>query len=64
MPPGLVQPGQILDSFEQAQSTGNKEEHRRLMTFAIVGGGATEIKLSATLAEIEELCRAQNYQKA
>ena len=35
----LVQPNQILDSFEQAQSTGNKEEHRRLMTFAIVGGG-------------------------
>ena len=24
----LVQPNQILDSFEQAQSTGNKEEHR------------------------------------
>jgi hypothetical protein len=50
-----------LDSFEQAQSTGNKEEHRRLMTFAIVGGGATEIKLSATLAEMRKFVLSQNY---
>lgn len=57
----LVQPNQILDSFEQAQSTGNKEEHRRLMTFAIVGGGATEIKLSATLAEMRKFVLSQNY---
>ena len=57
----LVQPNQILDSFEQAQSTGNKDEHRRLMTFAIVGGGATEIKLSATLAEMRKFVLSQNY---
>ena len=57
----LVQPNQILDSFEQAQSSGNKEEHRRLMTFAIVGGGATEIKLSATLAEMRKFVLSQNY---
>ena len=39
----LFNRNQILDSFEQAQNTGNKEEHRRLMTFAIVGCGVTEI---------------------
>ena len=44
----LFNRNQILDSFEQAQNTGNKEERRRLMTFAIVGGGA-ESKSTVTL---------------
>ena len=57
----LVQPNQILDSFEQAQSTGNKEEHRRLMTFAIVGGGATGIELAGALAEMRKFVLSQNY---
>ena len=39
----LFNRNQILDSFEQAQNTGNEEERKRLMTFAIVGGGATGI---------------------
>lgn len=57
----LFNRNQILDSFEQAQNTGNKEEHRRLMTFAIVGGGVTEIKLSAALAEMRKFVLSQDY---
>ncbi len=52
----LFNRNQILNSFEQAQNTGNKEERRRLMTFAIVGGGATGIELAGALAEDEEVC--------
>ena len=58
----LFNRNQILDSFEQAQNTGNKEERRRLMTFAIVGGGATGIELAGALAEMRKFVLPQDYQ--
>ena len=57
----LFNRNQILDSFEQAQNTGNKEERRRLMTFAIVGGGATGIELAGALAEMRKFVLPQDY---
>ena len=57
----LFNRNQILDSFEQAQNTGNPEERKRLMTFAIVGGGATGIELAGALAEMRKFVLPQDY---
>ncbi|MEL5892708.1 NAD(P)/FAD-dependent oxidoreductase [Bacteroides sp. GD17] len=57
----LFNRNQILESFEQAQNTGNEEERRRLMTFAIVGGGATGIELAGALAEMKKFVLPQDY---
>ncbi|MCD8183768.1 MAG: NAD(P)/FAD-dependent oxidoreductase [Bacteroides sp.] len=57
----LFNRNQILESFEQAQNTGNKEERKRLMTFAIVGGGATGIEPAGALAEMRKFVLPQDY---
>lgn len=57
----LFNRNQILDSFEQAQNTANEEERKRLMTFAIVGGGATGIELAGALAEMRKFVLPQDY---
>lgn len=57
----LFNRNQILGSFEQAQNTGSEEERKRLMTFAIVGGGATGIELAGALAEMKKFVLPQDY---
>ena len=57
----LFNRNQILESFEQAQNTSDEEERRRLMTFAIVGGGATGIELAGALAEMKKFVLPQDY---
>lgn len=57
----LFNRNQILDSFEQAQNTSNEEERKRLMTFAIVGGGATGIELAGALSEMRKFVLPQDY---
>lgn len=57
----LFNRNQILDSFEQAQNTANEEKRKRLMTFAIVGGGATGIELAGALAEMRKFVLPQDY---
>lgn len=57
----LFNRNQILDSFEQAQNTNSEEERKRLMTFAIVGGGATGIELAGALAEMRKFVLPQDY---
>jgi NADH dehydrogenase len=41
----------FLHCFEQASLTTDPDEQRRLMTFAIVGGGATGVEVAGALAE-------------
>lgn len=51
----------VIDAFELASSTG---EHERLLSFAVVGGGATGVELAAELAElVEELERAHGFRR-
>lgn len=57
----LFNRNQILDSFEQAQNTGDEAVRRRLMTFAVVGGGATGIELAGALAEMKKFVLPQDY---
>lgn len=57
----LFNRNQILESFEKAQNTNNLEIRKRLMTFVIVGGGATGIELSGALAEMKRFVLPQDY---
>ena len=42
----------VLLAFEKAERTSDPAEQRRLLTFVIVGGGATGVELAGALAEI------------
>lgn len=57
----LFNRNQVLESFEKAQNTDNLQEREKLMTFVIVGGGATGIELSGALAEMRRFILPQDY---
>ncbi len=42
----------FLMAFEQAERSADPEEQRRLLTFAIIGGGPTGVELAGAMAEI------------
>ena len=44
----LYNRNQVLESFEKAQNTTDPKEREKLMTFIIVGGGATGIELHSS----------------
>lgn len=52
---------QVLESFEKALNTSNMEKRKQLMTFVIVGGGATGIELSGALAEMRKFILPHDY---
>ena len=57
----LFNRNQVLESFERAQNTANLQVREKLMTFVIVGGGATGIELSGALAEMRRFILPQDY---
>ena len=57
----LYNRNQVLESFEKAQNTSNLKEREKLMTFIIVGGGATGIELSGALAEMRKFILPKDY---
>lgn len=57
----LFNRNQVLESFEKAQNTSNLKERELLMTFVIVGGGATGIELCGALAEMRKFILPQDY---
>ena len=42
----------ILLAFERAELAGNEDEKARLLTFVIIGGGATGVEMAGAIAEI------------
>lgn len=52
---------QVLESFEKALNTDDMKERKQLMTFIIVGGGATGIELSGALAEMRKFILPHDY---
>lgn len=52
---------QILSRFEQAAKVTNEEERIRLLTFVIVGGGATGIELAGSLNELIHSAFKKDY---
>jgi NADH dehydrogenase len=51
----------ILIAFEQAEVTPNEDEHQRLPTFVIVGGGATGVEMAGAIAEIARQTLAPDF---
>jgi NADH:ubiquinone reductase (H+-translocating) len=51
----------MLMAFEQAERAGDPEARRRLLTFAIVGGGPTGVELAGALAEIARHALAHQF---
>jgi NADH dehydrogenase len=51
----------ILLAFERAENTDDPVERRRLMTFAIVGGGPTGVELAGAIAELSKKALAADF---
>lgn len=51
----------ILQNFEAALLTSDKEEQKRLMNFIIVGGGPTGVEISGALAELKRHVLPNDY---
>lgn len=57
----LYNRNQVLESFEKALNTSDPEMRKRLMTFIIVGAGATGIELAGALAEMRKFILPHDY---
>ena len=53
----------ILIAFEQAELTHDEAERRRLLTFVIVGGGATGAEMAGAIAEIALQTVAKDFRR-
>jgi NADH dehydrogenase len=53
----------ILLAFEQAEVSSDEAERRRLLTFVIVGGGATGVEMAGAIAEIARLTIANDFRR-
>jgi len=54
---------QILIAFEKAEITQDPEAMRRLLTFVIVGGGATGVEMAGAIAEIARQTLATDFRR-
>jgi NADH dehydrogenase len=53
----------ILIAFEQAELIANSDERRRLLTFVIIGGGATGVEMAGAIAEIARQTLAADFRR-
>ncbi|WP_437224904.1 NAD(P)/FAD-dependent oxidoreductase [Planctomicrobium sp. SH661] len=53
----------ILTAFEEAENEPDPEVRRRLLTFVIVGGGATGVELAGALADISRLSLKDDFRQ-
>ena len=54
----------ILLAFEQAELAGNDDaERQRLLTFVIIGGGATGVEMAGAIAEIARQTLAKDFRR-
>jgi NADH dehydrogenase len=53
----------ILIAFERAELTSEEAEQRRLLTFVIVGGGATGVEMAGAIAEIARRTLAMDFRR-
>ncbi len=51
----------ILIAFERAETETDEAERRRLLTFAIVGGGATGVEMAGAIAELSKKALAADF---
>lgn len=53
----------ILIAFERAELTADEAERRRLLTFAIVGGGATGVEMAGAISEVARQSLAMDFRR-
>jgi NADH dehydrogenase len=53
----------ILIAFEQAEVIADADERRRLLTFVIIGGGATGVEMAGAIAEIARQTLAADFRR-
>src|SRR6202166_2230315 len=53
----------ILDAFELATVTEDKDERARQMTFVLVGAGPTGVELAASLAQMVRVTLSRNFRR-
>ena len=53
----------ILIAFEQAELDSDAAEQRRLLTFVIVGGGATGVEMAGAIAEMARQTLAMDFRR-
>ena len=53
----------ILIAFERAELVRDDAERRRLLTFVIVGGGATGVEMAGAIAEIARQTLARDFRR-
>lgn len=51
----------LLMAFEHAERTTDPEEQRRLMTFAIIGGGPTGVEVAGSIAELSRYTLTRDF---
>ena len=51
----------ILNAFEIAERTGNKEEQERQLTFVVVGGGPTGVELAGAIGEMSRFTLSKDF---
>jgi NADH dehydrogenase len=53
----------ILIAFERAEIATDRDEQRRLLTFVIVGGGATGVEMAGAIAEVAGQTLAADFRR-
>jgi NADH dehydrogenase len=53
----------ILIAFEQAEVTSDIAEQRRLLTFVIIGGGATGVEMAGAIADVARQTLAMDFRR-
>ena len=53
----------ILIAFERAEVVPDQDEQRRLLTFVIVGGGATGVEMAGAIAEVARQTLAADFRR-
>ena len=53
----------LLLSFEQAEMSGDPAERKRLMTFAVIGGGPSGVELAGAIAELARYTLAKDFHR-
>lgn len=53
----------VLLAFERAESTLDLEERRALLTFVVIGGGATGVEMAGAIAELAHWALADDFHR-
>ncbi|MCM1111227.1 MAG: NAD(P)/FAD-dependent oxidoreductase [Clostridium sp.] len=52
---------EILDRLERASNTADKSERRRLLSFVVIGGGATGVEIAGAIGELKRYVISREY---